>query len=109
VAVTPSGTPWVAFILTTPRGQELTVKTMVAGAWKTDVLHTIPPGSRPSQPYRVAATISASGQPVVVYSNGSSVYAAELGAGEEGGWAFSTVRAGVDGYGRSRTPGTQRA
>jgi plastocyanin len=105
VAVTPSGTPWVAFVLATPRGQELTVKTMVAGAWKTDVLNTIPGRSGPSQPYRVAATISASGQPVVVYSNGSSVYAAELGGGEEGGWAFSTVESGVDGYGLSATTG----
>jgi plastocyanin len=105
VAVTPSGTPWVAFILATPRGQELTVKTMVAGAWKTDVLNTIPRRSGPSQPYRVAATISASGQPVVVYSNGSSVYAAELGGGEEGGWAFSTVESGADGYGLSATTG----
>src|SRR4029453_15965141 len=105
VAVTPSGTPWVAFILTTPRGQELTVKTMVAGAWKTDVLNTIPPGSGPSQPYRVAATISAAGQPVVVYSNGSSVYAAELGAGEEGGGAFPTGEAGGDGDGLWTTPG----
>ncbi|HEV8681396.1 MAG TPA: cupredoxin domain-containing protein [Actinomycetota bacterium] len=105
VAVTPSGTPWVAFMLTTARGQELTVKTMVAGAWKTDVLETIPRRSGPSQPYRVAATISASGQPVVVYSNGSSVYAAELGGGEEGGWAFSTVESGADGYGLSATAG----
>src|SRR6266545_2098650 len=68
VAVTPSGTPWVAFLLATPRGQEVTVKTMVAGAWKTDVLDTIPRKSGPSQPYRVAATISASGQPVVVHA-----------------------------------------
>jgi plastocyanin len=105
LAVTPSGTPWVAFMLTTSRGQELTVKTMVAGAWKTDVLETIPRRSGPSQPYRVAATISASGQPVVVYSNGSSVYAAELGGGEEGGWAFSTVESGADGYGLSATTG----
>ncbi|HYU93361.1 MAG TPA: cupredoxin domain-containing protein [Actinomycetota bacterium] len=105
VAVTPSGTPWVTFMLTTARGQELTVKTMVAGAWKTDVLETIPRGSGPSQPYRVAVTISASGQPVVVYSNGSSVYAAALGGGEEGGWAFSTVESGADGYGLSATTG----
>ena len=105
VAVTPSGTPWVAFLLATPRGQEVTVKTMVAGAWKTDVLDTIPRKSGPSQPYRVAATISASGQPVVVYSNGSSVHAAALGGGEEGGWAFSTVEAGADGYGLSATTG----
>src|SRR6266508_1273698 len=105
VAVTSAGTPWVAFIMTTARGQELTVKTMVAGAWKTDVLETIPRRSGPPQPYRVAATISASGQPVVVYSNGSSVYAAELGGGEEGGWAFSTVESGADGYGLSATTG----
>src|SRR6266542_2297585 len=105
VAVTPSGTPWVTFMLTTARGQELTVNTMVAGAWKTDVLQTIPRGSGPSQPYRVAVTISASGQPVVVYSNGSSVHAAALGGGEEGGWAFSTVEAGADGYGLSATTG----
>ncbi|HVH54598.1 MAG TPA: cupredoxin domain-containing protein, partial [Actinomycetota bacterium] len=105
VAVTPSGTPWVTFILSTARGQELTVKTLVAGAWKTDLLETIPRRSGPSQPYRVAATISASGQPVVVYSNGSSVYAAELGGGEEGGWAFSTVESGADGYGLSATTG----
>lgn len=105
VAVTPSGTPWVTYMLTTARGQELTVKTMVAGAWKTDVLETIPRRSGPSQPYRVAATISASGQPVVVYSNGSSVYAAELGGGEGGGWAFSTVESGADGYGLSATTG----
>jgi len=78
---------------------------MVAGAWKTDVLDTIPRKSGPSQPYRVAATISASGQPVVVYSNGSSVHAAALGGGEEGGWAFSTVEAGADGYGLSATTG----
>jgi len=105
VGVTPSGTPWVTFMLTSARGQELTVKTMAAGAWKTDVLETIPRGSGPSQPYRVAVTISASGQPVVVYSNGSSVYAAALGGGEEGGWAFSTVEAGADGYGLSATTG----
>jgi plastocyanin len=105
VSVTPSGTPWVAFILATPRGQEVTVKTPVAGAWKTDVLDTIPPGSAPSQPYRVASTISASGQPVVLYSNGSSVLAAALGGGEEGGWAFSTVESGADGYGLSATTG----
>ena len=105
VAVTPSGTPWVAFILATPRGQEVTVKTMVAGAWKTDVLDTIPRRSGPSQPYRVAATISVSGQPVVLYSNGSSVRAAALGGGEEGGWAYSTVESGADGYGLSATTG----
>ncbi len=105
VAVTSSGTPWVAFILTTARGQEVTVKTMVAGAWKSDVLETIPRRTGPSQPYRVAATISASGQPVVLYSNGSSVIAAALGGGEEGGWAFSTVESGADGYGLSATTG----
>src|SRR6266545_697710 len=105
VAVTPSGAPWVAFILTTARGQEVTVKTTVAGAWKTDVLDTIPRRTGPSQPYRVAATISASGQPVVLYSNGSSVLAAALGGGEEGGWAFSTVESGADGYGLSATTG----
>src|SRR6266545_303503 len=95
VAVTPSGTPWVTFIMTTARGQEVTVKTMVAGVWKTDVLDTIPRRSGPSQPYRVATTISASGQPVVLYSNGSSVRAATLGGGEEGGWAYSTVESGA--------------
>ncbi|HEV8621884.1 MAG TPA: cupredoxin domain-containing protein [Actinomycetota bacterium] len=105
VAVTPSGTPWVTFIMTTARGQEVTVKTMAAGVWKTDVLETIPRRTGPSQPYRVAATISASGQPVVVYSNGSSVHAAALGGGEEGGWAFSTVESGADGYGLSATTG----
>jgi plastocyanin len=105
VAATSSGTPWVAFILTTARGQEVTMKTMVAGAWKTDVLDTIPRRSGPSQPYRVAATISQSGQPVVLYSNGSSVHAAALGGGEEGGWAFSTVEAGADGFGLSATTG----
>jgi plastocyanin len=105
VAVTPSGAPWVAFSLTTARGQEVTVKTMVAGAWKTDVLDTIPPRSGPSHPYRVASTVSASGQPVVLYSNGSSVLAAALGGGEEGGWAFSTVESGADGYGLSATTG----
>src|SRR6266508_1454576 len=105
VAVTPSGTPWVTFIMTTARGQEVTVKTMVAGVWKTDVLDTIPRRSGPSQPYRVASTISASGQPVVLYSNGSSVRAATLGGGEEGGWAFSTVESGADGYGLSATTG----
>ena len=106
VSVTPSGTPWVAFIMTTARGQEVTVKTPVGGAWKTDVLDTIPPGSGPSQPYRVASTISASGQPVVLYSNGSSVLAAALGGGEEGGWAFSTVESGADGSGLSATTGS---
>jgi plastocyanin len=105
VSVTPSGTPWVAFIMTTTRGQEVTVKTPVAGAWKADVLDTIPPGSGPPQPYRVASTISASGQPVVLYSNGSSVRAAALGGGEEGGWGFSTVESGADGYGLSATTG----
>jgi plastocyanin len=105
VAVTPSGTPWVAFVRAMARGQEVTVKTPVAGAWKTDVLETIPRGSGPSQPYRVASTISASGQPVVLYSNGSSVLAAALGGGEEGGWAFSTVESGADGYGLSATTG----
>ena len=105
VSVTPSGTPWVAFITTTARGQEVTVKTPVAGTWKTDVLDTIPPGSGPSQPYRVASTISASGQPVVLYSSGSSVLAAALGGGEEGGWGFSTVESGADGYGLSATTG----
>jgi plastocyanin len=105
VSVTSSGTPWVAFIMTTARGQEVTVKTPVEGAWKTDVLDTIPPGSGPSQPYRVASTISGSGQPVVLYSNGSSVLAAALGGGEEGGWAFSTVESGADGYGLSATTG----
>ena len=105
VAVTPSGTPWVAFVLSTARGQEVTVKTMAGGAWKTDVLDTIPRRSGSSQPYRVAATISASGQPVVLYSNGSSVHAAALGGGEEGGWAFSTVESGADGYGLSATTG----
>ncbi|MGH2649750.1 MAG: hypothetical protein ACRDHK_00875, partial [Actinomycetota bacterium] len=105
VAVTSSGTPWVAFILATPRGQEVTVKTAAAGAWKTDVLDTIPPRSGPSQPYRVASTISRSGQPVVLYSNGSSVLAAALGGGEEGGWAYSTVESGADGYGLSATTG----
>ncbi|HET7870706.1 MAG TPA: cupredoxin domain-containing protein [Actinomycetota bacterium] len=104
VAVTPSA-PWVAFILTTARGQELTVKTPVAGSWKTDVLDTIPPRTGPSQPYRVASTVSASGQPVVLYSNGSSVLSAALGGGEEGGWAFSTVESGADGYGLSATTG----
>jgi len=105
VAVTPSGTPWVTFITTAARGQEVTVKTPVAGAWKTDVLDTIPPGSAPSQPYRVASTTSSSGQPVVLYSNGSSVLAAVLGGGEEGGWAFSTVEVGADGYGLFATTG----
>jgi len=105
LAVTPAGTPWVAFILATARGQEVTVKTPVAGAWKTDVLETIAPRSAPPQPYRVAATISGSGRPVVVYSNGSSVHAAVLGGGAEGGWAFSTVEAGADGYGLSATTG----
>jgi plastocyanin len=105
VSVTPSGTPWVTYIMTTARGQEVTVKTPVAEAWKTDVLDTIPAGSGPSQPYRVASTISGSGQPVVLYSNGSSVLAAALGAGEEGGWASSTVESGADGYGLSATIG----
>jgi plastocyanin len=103
VAVTPAGTPWVAFILTTARGQEVTVKTPVAGAWKTDVLDTIALRSAPPKPYRVAATISRSGQPVVLYSDGTSVRAAALGGGAEGGWAFSTVEAGADGYGLSAT------
>jgi len=105
VAVTTSGTPWVSFIMITGRGQEVTVKTTVAGAWTTDVLDTIPPRSGSSQPYRVASTISASGQPVVLYSNGSSVLAAALGEGEEGGWAYSTVESGADGYGLSATTG----
>jgi plastocyanin len=105
VAVTPAGTPWVAFILATARGQEVTVKTPVAGAWKTDVLDSIAPSSALPQPYRVAATISGSGQPVVVYSNGTSVRAAALGGGAGGGWALSTVEAGADGYGLSTTTG----
>jgi plastocyanin len=103
VAVTPAGTPWVAFILTTARGQEVTVKTPVAGAWKTDVLDTIAARSGPGQPYRVAATISRSGRPVVLYSDGTSVRAAALGAGAEAGWAFSTVETAADGYGLSAT------
>jgi plastocyanin len=103
VSVTPSGTPWVAFIMTTARGQEVTVKTKAASGWTTDVVATIPSRSTPSQPNRVAATISGSGQPVVIYSNGSSVLAAGPG---DGGWATSTVETGADGYGLSATTGS---
>jgi len=105
VAVSSTGTPWVAIILTTARGQEVTVRTPVAGAWQTDVLDTIPRRSGPSLPYRVAATVTGSGEPVILYADGSRVRSAVLGGGEEGGWALSTVESGADGYGLSATTG----
>jgi len=105
VALTPAGTPWVASILATPQGQEVTVRTPKAGVWRTDVVDTIAPAAAPPQPYRVAATITGSGQPVILYSDGSSVRSAALGGGAEGGWALSTVEAGADGYGLSATTG----
>jgi plastocyanin len=103
VAVTPAGTPWVASILATPRRQQLMVTTQQAAAWRTDVVDTIAPAAAPPQPYRVAATVTGSGQPVILYSDGSSVRSAVLGEGVAGGWALSTVEAGADGYGLSAT------
>lgn len=105
VAVTPAGTPWVAAVVATAQGQEVTVRTPQAGAWRTDVVDTIAPAAAPLQPYRVAATITGSGQPVVLYSDGTTVRAAALRGGAEGGWALSTVEAGADGYGLSATTG----
>jgi len=101
LAVTSNGTPWLAYTLTTALGQEVTVTTPVGGAWSADVVATVPlrAGGAPSS--RVAVGLTGNGLPVVVYADGSGVRAATRGGGEEGGWQYSTVERGADGFGLS--------
>ncbi len=101
VAVTSDGTPWLAYTLTTALGQEVTVTTPVGGAWRAEVVATVPLRAGGPQPYRVAMGVTGGGRPVVVYADGSGVQAATRGGGEEGGWQYSTVERGGDGFGLS--------
>jgi len=101
LAVTSDGTPWLAYTLTTALGQKVTVTTPVGGAWRADVVATVPLRAGSPQPYRVAMGVTGGGRPVVVYADGSGVRAATRGGGEEGGWQYSTVERGADGFGLS--------
>ncbi|HEX9124272.1 MAG TPA: cupredoxin domain-containing protein [Actinomycetota bacterium] len=95
-----SGTPWVAYMMTSAKGRELRVARQEGGSWKTDVLETLPLQAGGPQPSRTVVGAGPNG-PVVVYADGTNVRAAALGAGEEGGWGFSTVESGAGGVGLS--------
>lgn len=99
LAVTSNGTPWLAYTLTTALGQEVAVTTPVGGAWSTEVVATVPLRAGGPQPYRVAMGVTGGARPVVVYADGSGVQAVTRGGGEEGGWQYSTVERGADGFG----------